>query len=40
MRGVRLAVKDCPYYRKHNGIAQFYSEHASQRCGEAEYISI
>jgi hypothetical protein len=28
------------YYRKPNGIAQFYYEHVSQRCGEAESISI
>jgi len=27
------------YYRK-NGIAQFYYEHVSQRCGEAKSISI
>jgi hypothetical protein len=26
------------YYRKHNGIAQFYYEHVSQRCGESKSI--
>jgi hypothetical protein len=24
------------YYRKHNGIAPFYYEHVSQRCGETK----
>jgi hypothetical protein len=28
--------EDRLYYRKHNGIAQFYYEHVSQRCGEAK----
>jgi hypothetical protein len=28
------------YYRKHNGIAQFYYEHVSQRHGEAKSITI
>jgi hypothetical protein len=28
------------YYRKHNGIAQFYYEHVSQRCVEAKSVSI
>jgi hypothetical protein len=28
------------HYRKYNGIAQFYYEHVSQRCGEAESKSI
>jgi hypothetical protein len=28
------------YYRKHNGIAQLYYEHVSQRCEEAKSISI
>jgi hypothetical protein len=26
--------EDRPFYRKHNGLAQFYYEHVSQRCGE------
>jgi hypothetical protein len=28
------------YYRKHDGIAQFYYEQVSLRCGEAKSISI
>jgi len=28
------------YYRKHNGIAQFYYEHVSQRCVEAKSTEI
>jgi hypothetical protein len=28
------------YYRKHNGISQFYYEHVSQRCGGATSIPI
>jgi len=32
--------EDSLCYRKHNGIAQFYNEHVSQRCGEAKSISI
>jgi hypothetical protein len=28
------------YYGKHDGIAQFYYEHDSQRSGEAKSISI
>jgi hypothetical protein len=44
MRRAKCAVsveisEDSLYYRKHNGIAQFYYEHDSQRCGEAKSIS-
>jgi hypothetical protein len=45
MRRVICAVyverwQDSLYYRKYNGITQFYYEHVSQRCGEAKHISI
>jgi len=32
--------KDRMYYRKNDGIAQFYNEHVSQCCVEAKSISI
>jgi hypothetical protein len=31
-------VEDRLYYRKHNGIVQFYYEHVSFRSGEAKSI--
>jgi len=31
--------EDCLYYRKHNGIAQFYCEYVSKLCEEAKSIA-
>jgi hypothetical protein len=37
---ISLKLHNRLYYRKHNGIAQFYYKDVSKRCGEASRISI